>query len=231
LPIAAVLLVAVGGWTAAFYFASLYRSKCDQYATAVRTLAELGAAPPENPLPQDPAQPAASGRVVETRGLVGILPQGEDDFVRVRAGAPIPVGRSLWTCPWGAAGMRFSDGVSLQLDRSTVVVFSEVDGVRHAAVKSGIFYITKREASQAEPFIVTTIHALTTIVNAQAAVAADGDRTIIEVAVGEVQVTRRSDGRAISVPAMHYAIVTDTAEPQVVKGRFKWRFEPARPDQ
>ncbi len=228
---AAVLLVAVGGWATAFYFANQYRAKCDQYATALRTLAELGAAPLEDPLPQDPTQPGATGRVVETRGLVGILPEGQNDFVHVRAGAPIPIGRSLWTCPWGAAGMRFADGVSLQLDRSTVVVFSEIDGIRHAAVKSGIFYITKPEASQAGPFVVTTIHASTTIINAQVAVAADGDRTIVEVAVGEVRVTGRANGRAISVPAAHYAIVTDTAEPQVIKGRFDWRLEPAKPDQ
>lgn len=222
---AAVLLVAVCGWSTAAYFAGIYRAKCRECAAALEKVTELSMATAAKPATSEPAEPRdtpAEVRLIDTRGLVGMLPEGEKQFERVFAGAPVPAGRSLWTCPWGAAGMRCPDGVSLQLDRNTVVVFSEKDGVRHAALKSGIFYITNR-ACDGGRFVITTAHAATNVTDAQVAVAADADRTIVEVAVGKVDVTRRSDGRTISVPNKHYAIVTDTDEPRIIAGPFAWR--------
>lgn len=246
---AAALLLAVGGWSAALYYAGLYRAKSQECAAALERAIALstaataakpadpesarpGGVPPEA-APTDPAPPAPAPadrppiQLADTRGLVLMLPDGQNQIERVFAGAPVPAGRSLWTCPWGGAGIRCPDGVSLQLDRNTVVVFSEVNGVRHAAVHSGIFYVTANRDQDggkiSGKFVVTTKHGSTVVEDAQAAVAADDERTIVEAAVGTVQVTRRSDGRTISIPAKHYAVVTDTDELKVIAGPFAWR--------
>jgi ferric-dicitrate binding protein FerR (iron transport regulator) len=229
LRLAAVLLLSVAGWAMALLFAFLYRSEGHQRQAVLRELAVQQAQQRA-----DHGPPFAAGRVVETRGLVLSLPEGRTepdgrgDFREVSAGTPIPLGRALWTCPWGAAGMQFADGASMQLDRSTVVAFSETNGVRQALVKKGIFFVSNEAEAHASPVLVTTAQASAKVVDAQVAVAASAKRTIVEVATGRVPITRTSDGRTFTVERGHYAVVADSGEPQIVAGRLDWHLEPAR---
>ena len=81
---------------------------------------------------------------------------------------------------------------------------------------------------QGQPIVVATSRASVNMMDAQAVVAVSGERTMIEVAKGQVQVTRATDGRTVQVGEGQYVIV-DRDQPQVEKGRLAWRLEPARP--
>jgi ferric-dicitrate binding protein FerR (iron transport regulator) len=213
---AAAVLLAATGWIGSVYFARQYYAKCrEQEAVLSRLAGQI--------------RPVSGGRIIETRGLVLALPQGTGRAVPVSVESPIPAGRSLWTCPWGAASMRFADGASIDLDRSTEAAISETKELRKAAVKKGIVYVSNLDISHAQPVVVTTPHVSVSVLDAQAAVAVSGERTMVEVAQGQVQVVRATDGRTISVREGHYVIVDRVVEPQVEKGRLAWRLEPLRP--
>ena len=130
-PWVAALVVAAAGWAFAIHFASQYRHARDELAKAITNQNNLDAFAQNAPI--------ASGRVTETLGTVVAFQEGRHNPVEVVAGTPIPVGRSLWTCPWGGAWLRMAGGVSMRLDRSTEVAISEANGVFRAAVKQGAF--------------------------------------------------------------------------------------------
>jgi hypothetical protein len=60
-------------------------------------------------------------------------------------------------------------------------------------------------------------------------VAVDGDRTIVEVAMGHARVSDRPGGPAVPVHANQYAIVGAGGKPQVAQGGLTWRLAPAHP--
>jgi ferric-dicitrate binding protein FerR (iron transport regulator) len=213
---AAAVLLAATGWIGSVYFARQYYAKCREQAAVLSRLAGQ-------------IRPVSGGRIIETRGLVLALPQGAGRAVPVSVESPIPAGRSLWTCPWGAASMRFADGASIDLDRSTEAAISETKELRKAAVKKGIVYVSNVDIRHAQPVVVTTPHVSVSVLDAQAAVAVSGERTMVEVAQGQVQVVRATDGRTILVREGHYVIVDRLVEPQVEKGRLAWRLEPLGP--
>ena len=145
LAAAAVALMAVAGWTLALFFAGRYGALCREHATALEKIAAL--TPPGQSAVQKetPAGPA-SGRIIQTRGLVVALPIGPGQPEKVPVESPIPVGRSLWTCPWGAAAVRFGDKTSIELDRSTEARISETEAGQDVELKQGILYATRRRA-------------------------------------------------------------------------------------
>jgi len=154
------------------------------------------------------------------------FPQAGAKGVPVSAGAAIPMEGRLWTCPWGSAAMQFADGTWMNLDRSTEVQISQANSVRKAAVKKGILFVTAHHAAGEGKIVVTTANAAVTLVDAQAAVAVDGQRTIVEVATGHVRVGDKPDGPAVPVGANQYAIVAGGGKPQVATGGLTWRLAP-----
>jgi ferric-dicitrate binding protein FerR (iron transport regulator) len=213
---AAVLLLAAAGWMSSIYFARQYYAKCgEQDALLARVGSQI--------------RPASGGRIIEIRGLVLALPEGKGRAVPLSVESPIPAGKSLWTCPWGAASIRFADGSSIDLDRSTQAAISEAKEQRKAALKKGIVYVRNLHVLQGRPIVVATSRASVNVMDAQAVVAVSGERTMIEVAEGQVQVTRATDGRTVQVGEGRYLIVDRDLEPQVEKGRLAWRLEPAKP--
>ena len=226
------------------FFAHQYRVLRDEHAGALQRIAALEVHPAEaassegsEPVrPVDPVVPPektqllATDRVIETRGLVLALPEGEGQSTPISVGGPIPLGRSLWTCPWGGAAMRLADGAAMQLDRNTIVALSDGPGKRRLAVKRGVFFLTRQNADRGDGITVTTSQASVEVVDAQVAVAVDERRTLVEVAEGQVEVAPRPDGPSVPVSAGHYLIVGADAAPRVRAGRLAWRLEPAQPD-
>ena len=207
-----------------------YRAKCGERQAALERLAELEAARLATGRNRHgPDRPIAVGRLIATRGLVLATPKGQAKAIPVAAEFPIPMGGSLWTCPWGGATMRFADGASMDLERSTEVVISQSETTRHAAIKKGILIVSNVDGSPEGAIVIATAEATVKVIKAQVAVAAEGNRTIVEVAQGQVQVTRTSDGRTLAVDANHYTVVSPAAEPKLLDGRLAWRLEPARP--
>jgi ferric-dicitrate binding protein FerR (iron transport regulator) len=160
--------------------------------------------------------------------MVLVLPEGQGKAVPVSVGLPIPTGRSLWTCPWGAAAMRFADGVSLDLDRSTVAAISETSGVRQVTLKRGVVFVTQRSAAHQQKMVVTTGNGSVTVADAQVAVAVGARGTIIEVAEGQVRFTRKPNDPGVLVSAGQYAIVGAGVEPRALDGRLAWGIEPTK---
>jgi ferric-dicitrate binding protein FerR (iron transport regulator) len=230
LKYAAVLLLTVGGWGGTVFFASRYFALSAQHPAAPQ-VASQAHDKPSDPGGQDmQVTPVAADRVIETRGLVLSLPEGKGEALPVSVGGKIPAGRSLWTCPWGGAAMRLADGSSMQLDRSTVVTFSESPGKRRMTIKRGVFFLTRQDALTEAGIEVVTAHASIDVVDAQVAVAVDDHRTLVEVAEGQVQVAPKPDGASVVVPAGHYLIVGPSKKPRVVAGRLAWRLEPMKPN-
>jgi ferric-dicitrate binding protein FerR (iron transport regulator) len=237
----AIALAMAGGWIGTIFLAHQYRVLLHEHATAQQTIAALQARPAEAARPVEPPRlpepvppvkaprPVAADRVVETRGLVLALPEGEGQAIPISAGGPVPLGRSLWTCPWGAAAMRLADGAAMQLDRNTIVALSEVQGKRQLAIKRGVFFLTRQNVDHGAGITVTTGQASVEVVDAQVAVAVDKRRTLVEVAEGQVHVAPRPDGPSVVVSAGHYLIVGADASPRVHAGRLAWRLEPAKP--
>lgn len=223
----AVAVVAVAGWALALLVVGQYRAVCGEHQAALQHLAELQAARPQSAVPEAPDGQIAVGRLIATRGLVLATLKGQAKAIPVAAESPIPMGGSLWTCPWGGAAMRFADGASMDLERNTEVAISQSQAVRHAAIKRGIVVVNNDDGSPQGAIVIATDHATVKVAKAQVAVAVKGDSTIIEVAQGRVQVTRTSDGRTLSVGADHYVVVGPADEPRVLDGRLDWRLEPA----
>lgn len=227
LAVAALALMAVGGWTLALFFAGRYGALCREHDMTLRKIATLD--PAARPANRKEGPPVASGRIIQTRGLVVALPVGPGQPVKVPVESPIPVGRSLWTCPWGAAAVRFGDRTSIELDRSTEARISETEAGQDVELKQGILYATRRRATHPGRTAVSTAQAAVNMVDGQVAVAIEGPKTMVEVSQGQVEVTRRSDGRRMVVHEKHYVIIRDDAEPQIQKGQFVWRLEPTAP--
>ena len=133
----AIAVAAVAGWALVLLLAGQYRAKCSEHQAALERLAELEAAKPQAAAPQAPDRPVAVGRLIETRGTVWAFHKGQAEAVTVAAESPIPMGGSLLTCPWGGADMRFADGASMDLERSTEVAISQSETVRRAGGQAG----------------------------------------------------------------------------------------------
>ena len=225
----AAVVAAVAGWALALVLIGQYRAKCGECQAARQRLAELETAEPLPLAAAVPDRQIAVGRLIATRGLVLATPKGQTKAIEVAAEYPIPMGGSLWTCPWGGATMRFADGASMDLERSTEVVISQSEAVRHAAIKKGILLVNNVDGSPEDAIVIATADATVKVVKAQVAVAAEGNRTIVEVAQGHVQVTRTADGRTLTVNANHYTVISPAAEPKLLDGRLAWRLEPVGP--
>jgi ferric-dicitrate binding protein FerR (iron transport regulator) len=243
---AAVLLVTAGGWAGAMFFAYRYFELQRQSERAPKLMAEVPIRETGNPKTQQPQiRPVGRNQVIETRGLVLAFPGGKpasptpgndaaiepndwEEAVPISVGGEIPNGKRLWTCPWGGAAIRLADGSSMQLDRSTVVSFTESQGKRRLKISQGVFFLTRQDASNDHGISVLTDQASIDVVDAQVAVAVDKWRTLIEVAEGEVEVAPVPEGPGVMVPAGHYLIVGASAEPKAVEGRLVWRLEPAK---
>ena len=226
---AAAVAAAAAGWLAAILLAGQYWAKCGQCDAVLRQLAARDTPVAAAAQPEARPQVIPANRVVQIRGLVLAFPKSGEKGVSVSAGSPIPMETPLWTCPWGGAAMRFADGTWMNLDRSTEVQISQADAVRKAAVKRGILFVTTHQAAGEGKVVVTTANAAVTRVDGQAAVAVDGDRTIVEVAMGHARVSDRPGGPAVPVHANQYAIVGAGGKPQVAQGGLTWRLAPAHP--
>ncbi len=226
---ACAAVAAVAGWALALLMVGQYRAKCGEHQAALERLAELDSARPQPAATEAPDRPHAVGRLIETRGLVLATLKGQTEAIPVAAEFPIPLDGSLWTCPWGGAAMRFADGASMDLERSTEVVISQSETARRAAIKSGIVMLNMMRGPAEGPIVIATPHATVKVIKAEVAVSAEANRTIVEVAQGQIQVTRIADGRTLTVAANHYVIISPAAAAQVMDGRLAWHLEPVRP--
>ena len=166
--------------------------------------------------------------VFDTRGLVLALPDGDRKEVRLTAGTPVPAGRTLWTCPWGASSVRYADGTSVTLDRSTTAVFSEAKNGKKVSLKDGILFVTRKSSKvPRERLFVDAPQALVAIDQGEVALVANGDQTIVEVAVGTVQLQRATDSKIITLSAGQYALVRAGGDLSAVHGHLQWRLEAA----
>jgi hypothetical protein len=166
--------------------------------------------------------------VFDTRGLVMALPDGDRKEVRLTAGSAVPAGRTLWTCPWGSSSVRYADGTSVTLDRSTMAVFSEAADSKRVSLKDGILFVTRRPSPGVrEQIFVDAPQASIAIDQGEVALVANGDQTIVEVAVGKAQVKGATDNKTITLSAGEYALVRPGKGLLAVHGRLQWKLETA----
>jgi ferric-dicitrate binding protein FerR (iron transport regulator) len=224
---AALLLMSLAGWLYVAYLRQQVREL--QARPPVVEPKPVEAAVAKAPKTDQPTPKAVDGQVVDIRGLVYALPNGPGEPVTLTAGANVPEGRALWTCPWGAASFRFPGQVSMQMERSTTVALTEADGMQQMNLREGTLFITKEKSpAAAQALLVSTAHASVKISSAQVAVATDAQSTVIEVAVGSVEVRVPGAADSLTVPVGHYLIVGSAISPRIEPGRLIWRLEPAK---
>jgi ferric-dicitrate binding protein FerR (iron transport regulator) len=174
-------------------------------------------------------------RVVDTRGsvlLLGGSPGQEPE--PVAAGDLIASDRRIWTCPWGAVSLQLADGTRVQFDRSSEARLVCTRRPR-IDLAQGTAFVT-RQAAVAGVATLTSPHAAITIDRGLAAVIADGDRTIVEVAEGEARLTDRNGGRETRIAAGQVAVFErdSLGDIRVREGRLSWELPedptPAAPD-
>jgi ferric-dicitrate binding protein FerR (iron transport regulator) len=232
LAYAALVALAIGGWAAAAGLAHSARRDRQQLAelkSRVEALqAAAAAAAAEHP-PETPQVDATSApEIIDTRGLVLLLPEDKEPGVQVFSGRSVGEGQGLWTCPWGGADVRYADGTSIALDRSTTALFAQVEKTKRVTLKSGTLSLMRwPEKSGRDAFTIETPWASVAMTNGQVVVAVMKDRLLLEVAMGEVEVRPGADGRTIKVPYGHYAVVKPRGQIDVTAGRLRWQLEPA----
>lgn len=252
---AAMLAVAVVGWAAAVHFNALAdRQQAatmalqDRLETTQRQVAALQESLDESrqallDAMASPTAPAAvaeaptAPEVIDKRGLVLLLPQEQGSpAVSISAGTEVPEGRSIWTCPWGAAGTRYADGTSVSLSRSTTAAFKEADGTRRIRLHSGILSVERYpKDGDAAPVVIETGRAAVTLESGLVTVVAEEGRTIVEVGERQADVTRIGDGVTATVVAGRYLIVEGGGPLVPVRGRLRLTpttlDAPARPTE
>ncbi|MBN2584970.1 MAG: FecR domain-containing protein [Planctomycetes bacterium] len=231
LALAAALALAVIGWAMAAYLHRQNSTDRRHIANLESQVAQLQAAADragsddgkEGTQTSVAAEHGQSPEIIDTRGLVLLLPEQQgEDAMSVSMGSAIPEGRALWTCPWGGADTRFSDGARVSLSRSTTAVFTERDGKRRIILRGGVLSVERHGDSPAqEPTVVETAGAVISMERGLATIVIDEGRTIVEIGSGKASVTRAADGTAIDVLPGQYVVVAENEEFRAVKGRLQ----------
>jgi ferric-dicitrate binding protein FerR (iron transport regulator) len=164
-------------------------------------------------------------QVVDTRGSVLLLGATPGDKPEpLAAGDVITSDRRIWTCPWGAVALQLADGTRVQFDRGSEAKLVCTRRPR-IDLAQGTAFVT-RKADAAGEAIVTSPHAAITIDRGLAAVIADGERTIVEVAEGEARLTDLDGRRQTRVVAGQVAVVERDSQGdiRVREGRLSWEL-------
>jgi ferric-dicitrate binding protein FerR (iron transport regulator) len=224
---AAAVVVALVGWTAAWWTHSSLK-QADREITGLRgQVSELIADAHEGPDPLSDHAPKL--QTISSRGLLLTLDDQGKPLGRLVSGSVPPLGQRLWTCPWGAADLRFSDGLSVAMDRSTVATLEEEQGAHVVRLESGLLYVTRWPPQSDSPTtVVQTPHARIRLTNAQIAVDVRNNRTIVEAAEGIATVAplTPSDGESVTVKAQHYVVIEPGQDAVVTPGRLTWSLHP-----
>ena len=205
---ATLMIVAVGGWLALAHF---YPGHVGPRQTE-----------------------AATVQLIDMRGLVLTVPfkpDGKLDYEHgrpLRAGDPVPPGRPLWTCPWGGATVRFPDGATVSLDRSTTALITLDADAHRVDVRQGIV-CAKTDLPRTDlPLLVRTPHATAAVLGSQTTFVVGKDETSVEVATGAVEVTRTADQEKVNIERNHTAVVKPGLTLKSSDGRFQWNLAPAQ---
>jgi ferric-dicitrate binding protein FerR (iron transport regulator) len=169
-------------------------------------------------------------QVVDARGLVLLLAETPAERSRaLGSGDRVATGRRIWTCPWGAVALRLGDGSRIQFDRGSearLLSTSRPD----VELTEGIVFVT-RQTGLTGSATITSRHASVALEHGLAAVTADDDRTVIEVAEGEAWLHDRRRGEQTRITAGQVAVVEPAPEGgiRILPGRLRWEL-PADPD-
>ena len=223
---AAMLLVTLSGWAVALYVGDkLDEANIDikNWQNRVTALENARTSPPITLTWNDAPE------VHSTRGwLKALPPHGGGEGQTLLTGTTAPMGRRLWTCPWGAAEFRYDSGASISIERNTTVRFDEMDDLRQLTLERGIVHVTSLSDEDKHTTEIKCELATVRLVSAQVAVQVDERRTAIETAVNQVEVLVEEDGviRTFTVGRGHYLFIKPGEKAKVIKGMLKLGLEP-----
>ncbi len=215
---AAVLLVAISGWSVAAYVASeLNRARTDIAALNSR-IASLETARPLVPVVRGdgPRVHSMRGLLMAARPNAG----GELETRLLEVGASAPLEQRLWTCPWGATEFRYDGGASVTVERDSAVQFNEAQGRRQLTLERGIVHVTNLSSADRRPTEIRCALATVRVVRGQVAVQVDEQKTAVEAAVNEAQVHVEENGveRSFTVRRGQYLFISPGKTTNVMEG-------------
>ena len=220
-------IAALSGWGVAAYIGG----ELGEARTHVRTL-EKRVAELETASDSLPAAGADVPEIHSLRGWLMALPQNGDANIEGRTllvGTTAPLDQRIWTCPWGAAEFRYDSGVSISVERNTIVRLHETDNLRRLTLERGIVHVTNLSETDSRPVQIESALATIRLIHGQVAVQVDEHRTAVEVAVNQVEVTteERGDIRTFTVRRGEYLIIKPGEKAKVIQGMFKLGLEPS----
>lgn len=233
LCIAGIGLLVLAGWSMAAIYASRSESSQEQLDAAKRELAGLQLTR-AGTAEQDQASRSGGDwigpQVVSARGTVLSMQEGEgiNQATQVHSGSMIPSGRELWTCPWGGVNGRYSDDTFVSMDRDTLADFAQAGETRQITLKKGLLSVNRWPAKQGRgSMIIKTALGLVTFRDAEVAVLLTKDQAIVEVAHGNVEFKRTTDGKIVKLVMGQYVVIRSDNELLATTGSLKWRVEPS----
>jgi WD40 repeat protein/ferric-dicitrate binding protein FerR (iron transport regulator) len=164
--------------------------------------------------------PSAVATLVEVQG--DVLVGADSDKAPAVAGQGIFPGQEVQTGGEGSyAVVRYEDGTRLELNIDTSIRFlvcqgDEADGIRAGGKKvfliAGLLAANVAKQPVGQPMILSTPHARVKVLGTRFISTSAPDATRIELEEGQVQVTRKSDGKTINVKPGSFAVATRTGE-------------------
>jgi ferric-dicitrate binding protein FerR (iron transport regulator) len=153
---------------------------------------------------------AALARVEEVQGEVFIVPE-HGEATPAQPGQPLGPGHGLRTQGVGSfAVVTFADSSRLELGGDTLIRLG-TDGlaVKKVYLDRGTVAADITLPPNDPPMVVATPHAEARFQQTKSSFASAPDGTRIEQVKGNLQVTRKSDGRSIEVPTGWYAVASE----------------------
>ena len=224
---AAMFPIAIAGWCLAAYSAIELASVRDRVGELGRERAELEGSPARQHLETSAVGARRiENNVPEIHSVRGWLMApsksegGEGAVELLEVGATPPLETELRTCPWGASEFRYGGGVSVTVERNTVLTFHETENRRQLTLERGIAHLTSLSKTDRRPTELRCSLATVRVVHGQVAVQVDARQTIVEGARGEVDVRVRREGnvRSFRVRRGEYLVIKSGEEPKVTEG-------------
>jgi hypothetical protein len=186
-------------------------------------------APPAPPVPAVPLpEEVRLAQVVETKGLVRMIPPDTGVPVTVAGGALVRPGARFWTCPWGGCSIRYRDGLTVGLNRSTIARLAQAGGGPRIDVQQGRVTVKGEAPPVARDVVLASLQAEATLAGGDVYFSVQDGATVVEVADGAVELVRTEDRQRVTVTKGQYAVVKPGLELRSRDGRFRWRLEPAQ---
>ncbi len=164
-----------------------------------------------------PPQPSTSldlPKIVELEGNAYLINR-KSQAKPLKIGKDIPSGQTIRTGDVDSSVViQFADSTKLQLNSNSIVrINHSKSGRKRLFLSRGVMVVDVAPQKEKQPMIITTPHATVRVLGTRLISAASDMGTRVELEEGEVEFTRRADGRSVRIKQGSFAEATSRIEP------------------